>query len=254
MEQYQIQLQQQQQQQHQTGNAGSHGGAGNDRVYDEYNQMQQGLLMGNYRQQIHQEAQAQLAARGEMSNRDGQQGQGQQQLQQQGQRYSNHQDIAAAMMDDGLLPVNAGFDIPALRGEMPPQQQQQQYQSDSAAHGASSTSNNNANANARLSSNSNNRRRTSIESMGISDLDMLTQFGASTASRSDFGLSLGSFRSFQSNDSNASSWMNQYNSMENIEGGGSALWDDEDQAQASDGTSMSEISAPRMVTATGGDA
>jgi len=658
MEQYQIQLQQQQQQ-HQIGNAGSHGGAGNDRVYDEYNQMQQGLLMGNYRQQIHQEAQAQLAARGEMSNRDGQQGQGQQQLQQQGQRYSNHRDIAAAIMDDGLLPVNAGFDIPALRGEiMPPQQQQQQYQqylqqqqqqqqqnqnqeqfspnynqedynhpeafadrhfnacdktvstmssfdmqsmdmsslggfswnqsayntsglistgdntqtthssrynnynasgtiasnggkggakskskskksalerklekvnekhhrqqmqemqykqqhaqasqgmihptmevptvggmahqkqqqqqqkqnnnnqrshkysqenknmmaslnsfgfeaieedehskaseykmsnlglsglsemdmtfssdvmsvrsksvpktreksgdggagsgnanrmasiedsgsaqkrsssvdvdgdsnagitassvfnqslssasersvgstshksfsmnnnnvnmknyksslnmsmedfnesfksmetddqrsvlskktpldpdgavggpsqrsaqsqpsparrkdprggrlttihsgrgSDSAAHGASSTSNNNANANARLSSNnSNNRRRTSIESMGISDLDMLTQFGASTASRSDFGLSLGSFRSFQSNDSNASSWMNQYNSMENIEGGGSALWDDEDQAQASDGTSMSEISAPRMVTATGGDA
>lgn len=125
--------------------------------------------------------------------------------------------------------------------------------SDSAARGASSASNNNANA--RLSSNnSNNRRRTSIESMGISDPDMLNQFGASTASNTDFGVSLGSFRSFQSNDSNASSWMNQYNSMENIEGGGSALWDDEDQAQASDGTSMSEISAPRMVTATGGDA
>ena len=125
--------------------------------------------------------------------------------------------------------------------------------SNSEAHGKSASSNNNADV--RLSSNS-RRRRTSVESMGISDPDMLNQFGASTASNTDFGVSLGSLQSFQSNDSNASSWLNQYNSMENIEGGGggSALWDDEDQAQASDGTSMSEISAPRMVTATGGDA
>lgn len=57
------------------------------------------------------------------------------------------------------------------------------------------------------------------------------------------------------NNSDASSWLNQYNSMENIESERNP-WDDEDQAAEgqSDGTSMSEISAPRMVTATGGNA
>lgn len=56
------------------------------------------------------------------------------------------------------------------------------------------------------------------------------------------------------NNSDASSWLNQYNSMENIESERNP-WDDEDQAAEgqSDGT-MSEISAPRMVTATGGNA
>jgi len=110
-------------------------------------------------------------------------------------------------------------------------------------------------------------RRESVGSlsMRLSDPDILN-----SNKNLDFGVSLESLRSFQSHDSNdndgnnnnksndqfndsdASSWLNQYNSMENI-GSDKNPWDDEDQAQdASDGTSMSEISAPRMVTASGG--
>ena len=74
----------------------------------------------------------------------------------------------------------------------------------------------------------------------------------------DFGLS---FQSIQSVDSNA--WLSQYNSMGDVNGGDASRWDDEDAEQrttanSSDGASthhsnMSEISAPRMITATGGD-
>ncbi len=113
--------------------------------------------------------------------------------------------------------------------------------------------------------------------MGLSDPDLMQHaFGASAASGNnlnDFGISLGSLRSFQSvqsdggdDDSNAnnSSWLNQYNSMENVQNGRDA-WDDEDAAaqreqqaghnvvgdcNSSDrGSIASEISAPRMVTA-----
>ena len=84
---------------------------------------------------------------------------------------------------------------------------------------------------------SSSNRRESSESMGLSDPDMLT------TSTHDFGVSLESLRSFQSQGSDASGWLNQYNSMENIRSDQNP-WDDEDQG--------SEISAPRMVTATGG--
>jgi len=114
----------------------------------------------------------------------------------------------------------------------------------------SSTVHNASNANC-----NNRRRRTSIESMGISDPDMMKNFGASNKT-DDFGVSLESLRSFQSHDtnaSNASSWVNQYNSMGAGSGSNDNLWDDEEQQEgASDRSSMSEISAPRMVTASGG--
>lgn len=105
-------------------------------------------------------------------------------------------------------------------------------------------------ANVRLSSNAGTAERR--ESLGQSDLDML----GSATHGNDFGVSLDSLRSFQSvqsGNSDASSWLNQYGSMENV-GGKQDPWEDEDRASASDGTSMSEISAPRMVTATGGGA
>mmetsp|Transcript_28528 Transcript_28528/g.58490 ORF Transcript_28528/g.58490 Transcript_28528/m.58490 type:complete len:327 (-) Transcript_28528:248-1228(-) len=57
----------------------------------------------------------------------------------------------------------------------------------------------------------------------------------------DFGVS------FNSIASDASSWLNQYNSMENI-GSDKNPWDDEE----SRGSSMSEISAPRMVSVDAG--
>lgn len=42
-------------------------------------------------------------------------------------RHQNHGNIATAIMNDGLLPVNAGFDIPALRGDTGRGQIQQQH-------------------------------------------------------------------------------------------------------------------------------
>jgi hypothetical protein len=63
----------------------------------------------------------------------------------------------------------------------------------------------------------------------------------------DFGVSMNSLRSVQSQDSDASSWLNQYRSMENV-GASKNPWDDECGSASS---SMSEISAPRMVTTCG---
>lgn len=85
--------------------------------------------------------------------------------------------------------------------------------------------------------------------MGISDPDLIQQFGASNT---DFGVSMNSLRSFQSNQSNDSngSWLNQYNSMENV-AADKNLWDDEDAAGSSDASNMSQISAPRMGTVGG---
>jgi hypothetical protein len=60
----------------------------------------------------------------------------------------------------------------------------------------------------------------------------------------DFGISFNSIRSFNSQDSDASSWLDQYQSMENVAGGMNA-WDEE----GSHGSSLSEISAPRMAVA-----
>mmetsp|Transcript_27875 Transcript_27875/g.52537 ORF Transcript_27875/g.52537 Transcript_27875/m.52537 type:complete len:966 (-) Transcript_27875:599-3496(-) len=108
-----------------------------------------------------------------------------------------------------------------------------------------------ATSDVRLSSSAfSSSRRESVESMGISDPDMLRSADLGN-SNTDFGVSVESLRSFQSQGSDASSWLNQYNSMENV-GSDKNPWDDEDQA--SGGTSTSEISAPRMVMATGGDA
>jgi len=123
-------------------------------------------------------------------------------------------------------------------------------------HGAS------ANA-ARLpfsSSNTANNRRGSNNSLGISDPDMMLQSGLGLSSNNnmDFGVSLESLKSFQESvQSGEESWLNQYNSVENI-GADRNPWDDEDAERhhgtgSSDGTSMSEISAPRMVTTGGGD-
>ena len=103
-------------------------------------------------------------------------------------------------------------------------------------------------------------RQESLEStdMGMSDPDMMQSFGASNLQNDNFGVSLESLRSFQSGDSNASSWLNQYQSMENVQNGRDP-WDDEDAAaqagadhEGSESSRISEISAPRMVTATGG--
>jgi len=110
-------------------------------------------------------------------------------------------------------------------------------------------------SNIRLSSSSNNHknnasRRESVESMGISDPDMMSSGNIALGNSADFGVSLESLRSFQSTGSDASSWLQQYNSMENINSDKNP-WDDEDGA--SGGTSASEISAPRMVMAAGGN-
>lgn len=57
----------------------------------------------------------------------------------------------------------------------------------------------------------------------------------------DFGISFNSIRSFASQDSDTSSWLDQYQSMENVMGGKNP-WDEE----GSHSSSLSEISAPRM--------
>ena len=106
---------------------------------------------------------------------------------------------------------------------------------------------------ARLSSEGNRRRDGHIrshsnESMCISD--------------PDFGISITSLKSFQSSsahDSNNSSshWLSHYKSMDSIENDQFDPWDEEDSAVRSshDGSddSMSAISAPRMVSASGGN-
>ena len=133
---------------------------------------------------------------------------------------------------------------------------QQHHGAVSSSHAAS------ANA-ARLpfsSSNTTTNRRGSNSSLGISDPDMMLQSGLGLSSNNnmDFGVSLESLKSFQESvQSGEESWLNQYNSVENI-GTDRNPWDDEDAERhhgtgSSDGTSMSEISAPRMVTTGGGD-
>jgi hypothetical protein len=78
----------------------------------------------------------------------------------------------------------------------------------------------------------------------------------------DFGISITSLKSFQSSsahDSNNSSshWLSHYKSMDSIENDQFDPWDEEDSAVRSshDGSddSMSAISAPRMVSASGGN-
>ncbi|KAL7539978.1 hypothetical protein ACHAWF_008273 [Thalassiosira exigua] len=103
------------------------------------------------------------------------------------------------------------------------------------------------------------QKRRSDGSMGISDPDMM----ASQSLRDvDFGVSLESLQSRdignddggdggeEGGEGHESSWLKQYHSMENVGGDGKDLWDDEDGA---DSGTMSEISAPRMVAATGSD-
>ena len=92
-------------------------------------------------------------------------------------------------------------------------------------------------------------RRGSLGSMEISDPDMLGALSAARNDNTDFGVSLESIRSFASNRSDGS-WLNQYNSMENVANGKDA-WDDEDQGSQETTSAASEISAPRMVVATG---
>ncbi|KAL7486152.1 hypothetical protein ACHAW6_011762 [Cyclotella cf. meneghiniana] len=60
----------------------------------------------------------------------------------------------------------------------------------------------------------------------------------------DFGISFNSIRSFASEGSDTSSWLDQYQSMENVASGMNP-WDEE----GSHGSSLSEISAPRMAVA-----
>jgi len=92
-------------------------------------------------------------------------------------------------------------------------------------------------------------RRGSIEknSMGSLGLGLSNNsLGLSDPLMGDFGVSMNSLRSFQSQGSDSSSWLNQYQSMENI-GTEKNPWDDE----CGSNSSMSEISAPRMVTTCG---
>lgn len=92
-------------------------------------------------------------------------------------------------------------------------------------------------------------RRQSVESLGLSDPDLL----ASYRNNNDFGASLGSFRS---GNSEGSLWVNQYNSMENVSDDRTNPWGEEDRTNTSSDGNMStasEISAPRMVAATGGE-
>ena len=85
-------------------------------------------------------------------------------------------------------------------------------------------------------------KRNSIESSGLGlSNDTL---GLSDPLMGDFGVSMNSLRSLQSQESNASSWLNQYQSMDKIATEKNP-WDDE---CGSANSSMSEISAPRMVT------
>jgi len=87
--------------------------------------------------------------------------------------------------------------------------------------------------------------RNSMEASGLGlSNDTL---GLSDPLLGDFGVSMNSLRSVQSQDSDASSWLNQYRSMENV-GASKNPWDDECGSASS---SMSEISAPRMVTTCG---
>ena len=71
-------------------------------------------------------------------------------------------------------------------------------------------------------------------------------FGLSDPLLGDFGVSMNSIRSFQSQGSDSSSWLKQYDQMEHISN--EKVWDDE---CGSANSSMSEISAPRMVTTCG---
>ena len=70
--------------------------------------------------------------------------------------------------------------------------------------------------------------------------------GLSDPLMGDFGVSMHSLRSFQSQGSDASSWLNHYQSMENIGGNEKNPWEDE---CGSPNSSMSEISSHRMATA-----
>eukprot|EP00573_Skeletonema_grethae_P011727 CAMPEP_0201699042 /NCGR_PEP_ID=MMETSP0578-20130828/22071_1 /ASSEMBLY_ACC=CAM_ASM_000663 /TAXON_ID=267565 /ORGANISM="Skeletonema grethea, Strain CCMP 1804" /LENGTH=698 /DNA_ID=CAMNT_0048185709 /DNA_START=103 /DNA_END=2199 /DNA_ORIENTATION=+ len=82
-------------------------------------------------------------------------------------------------------------------------------------------------------------------SMGSSGFGLSNNtLGLSDPLMGDFGISMNSLRSFQSQGSDSSSWLKNYQSMENI-GNEKNPWDDECGSASS---SMSEISAPRMVT------
>jgi len=78
----------------------------------------------------------------------------------------------------------------------------------------------------------------SSDTMGISDPDMLL------SSNADFGVSFNSIKSFKSHASDASSWIHQYNTMENVAAGEDRRWDAEDSSGKS---SLSEIPSPQMV-------
>lgn len=81
----------------------------------------------------------------------------------------------------------------------------------------------------------------SRDTMGISDPDMLL------SSNADFGVSFNSIKSFKSQASDASSWLNQYNTMENVAATGEERrWDAEGE-DSSGKSSLSEISSPQMV-------
>ena len=83
------------------------------------------------------------------------------------------------------------------------------------------------------------RLHESCDTMGISDPDMLL------SSNADFGVSFNSIKSFKSQASDASSWLNQYNNMENVAAPGEERrWDAEDSSGKS---SLSEIPSPQMV-------
>lgn len=93
------------------------------------------------------------------------------------------------------------------------------------------------------------RRSAERNSMGSGSLGFglsNNTFGLSDPLLGDFGVSMNSIRSFQSQGSDSSSWLKQYDQMEHI--GNEKVWDDE---CGSANSSMSEISAPRMVTTCG---
>ena len=86
---------------------------------------------------------------------------------------------------------------------------------------------------------------TKTNSVGSSGFGLSNNtLGLSDPLMGDFGMSMNSLRSFQSQGSDSSSWLKHYQSMENIESEKNP-WDDE---CGSADSSMSEISAPRMVT------
>mmetsp|Transcript_12732 Transcript_12732/g.29256 ORF Transcript_12732/g.29256 Transcript_12732/m.29256 type:complete len:738 (+) Transcript_12732:246-2459(+) len=79
------------------------------------------------------------------------------------------------------------------------------------------------------------------DKMGISDPDMLL------SSNADFGVSFNSIKSFKSQASDASSWLNQYNTMEKVAATGEERrWDAEGE-DSSGKSSLSEIPSPHMV-------